>query len=171
MCGFTRRAEINGIPCYWDDIPGPFTARLPRDLAGGLDGVLREPAADGPAEEQVRRVERTWSDRLDGDRARFGDGFHEAHEYRPRPFGGGAGRPGRHERMYLADEGLTRWNGCCTDAVRWNQVAGLGIFPSGARRLYGEHGTVIDIQAHWYKSGGDLVAASTPVSPPLFASR
>ncbi|MET9953970.1 hypothetical protein ABZ135_20790 [Streptomyces sp. NPDC006339] len=41
-----------------------------RAVADGLDGLLRELAAEGPAEEEVRRVERIWSDRLDGEEQR-----------------------------------------------------------------------------------------------------
>ncbi|MFE5965658.1 hypothetical protein [Streptomyces sp. NPDC056463] len=192
-------------------------------VADGLDAVLRELAEHGPAEDEVRRAERAWSERLDGDderhgqlviaaldhlaglevfdvdgvRARLaslgpadvraalaaypstavltlpehcapgpdspfapspdrsGGGFHEAYEYRPKLFG----PAGRAERMYLSDEGLAHWTTYCHHAVRWHQVAGLGVFPEARRVLYGEHGTVIDIQADWYKSGGDLIAA------------
>ncbi|GAA3395847.1 hypothetical protein [Streptomyces roseoviridis] len=191
-------------------------------VADGLDGLLRELAADGPAEEEVRRVERIWSDRLEGEEQRrtqlfvagldhlcgldfldtpilrarlaaFGPGdvraalaaypstallvlpahcepgegspfvpepdpagqdLHEAYAYRPRLFG----PAGRHARMYLSDEGLAHWTGRCHHVVRWHQVAGVGVAP-GRRVVFGEQGGVIDIEADWYKSGGDLVAA------------
>ncbi|MFB7862377.1 hypothetical protein [Streptomyces sp. NPDC056069] len=93
---------------------------------------------------------------------RFGQGLHEAYAYRPRLFG----PAGRRERMYLGDEGLAHWTGSCHHLVRWHQVAGLGVFPSGRRILYGELGAVIDIQADWYKSGGDLIAAVDTRVPP-----
>ncbi|MFC8276467.1 hypothetical protein ACFUJR_28835 [Streptomyces sp. NPDC057271] len=192
-------------------------------VAEGLDATLRELVERGPAEGEVRRAERAWSERLDGDdqrhghlvtaaldhlaglevfdvagvRARLaslgpadvrtalaaydstavltlpehcapgpdspfaaepdrsGGAFHEAYEYRPKFFG----PAGRADRMYLSDEGLAHWTTNCHHAVRWHQVAGLGVFPEGRRVLYGECGTVIDIQADWYKSGGDLIAA------------
>ncbi|MFF9910492.1 hypothetical protein [Streptomyces sp. NPDC013457] len=194
-----------------------------QSVAEGLDAALRELAEHGPAEDEVRRAGRAWSERLDGDdqrhtqlltaaldhlaglevfdvagvRARLaslgpadvraalgtypstalltlpehcapgpdspfapepdrsGGGFHEAYEYRPKLFG----PAGRADRMYLSDEGLAHWTTYCHHAVRWHQVAGLGVFPDARRVLYGERGTVIDIQADWYKSGGDLIAA------------
>ncbi|GAA2801660.1 hypothetical protein [Streptomyces showdoensis] len=199
-------------------------------VADGLDAVLRGLAAQGPAEEEVRRAVAVRSTRLDTDAGRhaqlFGAGldhvsglevldvpaararlaaagaedvraalagypstavlvlpahcapgpdspfvpepdrfdqdFHEARTYRPRLFG----PVGRHERMYLGDEGLAHWTGHCHHSVRWHQVAGLGVFPSGRRVLYGELGAVIDIQADWYKSGGDLIAAVDSRVPP-----
>lgn len=86
---------------------------------------------------------------------RFGYGFHEAYEYRPRLFG-----PARRaERMYPSDERLAHWTGHCNHAVRRHQVAGLGISPLGRRKLFGEHGAVIEMHADWYKAGGDLIAA------------
>lgn len=89
-------------------------------------------------------------------------GLHEAYTYRPRLFG----PAGRHERMHLNDEGIAHWNGRCLHGVRWHQVAGLGIFPSGLRRLFGESGASLDIQADWYKSGSDLTAALDRRVPP-----
>ncbi|MFJ9826213.1 hypothetical protein ACIRSU_17840 [Streptomyces sp. NPDC101160] len=88
--------------------------------------------------------------------------LHEPYAYRPRLFG----PAGRHERMYLNDEGIAHWNGHCLHGVRWHRVAGLGIFPSGLRRLFGENGACLDIQADWYKSGSDLTAALDSRVPP-----
>ncbi|MFD5323105.1 hypothetical protein [Streptomyces sp. NPDC127092] len=189
----------------------------------GLDRILRELAAEGPAEDEIRQTVRTWHDHLDtGERrhallvtagldhlsglevhdvaslrarlaalgaadirgalaaydstallvlpahcapvegSRFvpepdllSEDLHEPYAYRPRLFG----PVGRHERMYLNDEGLVHWNGHCMRGVRWHQAAGLGVFPSGLRRLFGTKGVALDIHADWYKSGSDLTAA------------
>ncbi|MGA5064659.1 hypothetical protein ACPB9E_12915 [Streptomyces exfoliatus] len=193
------------------------------EVAEGFDAVLRELAANGPTDAEVRDVERVWNERLDTGEARFrqltaaawqhlvgqevqdvalvrdrlasfgpgvvraalaaypstavltvpegcepgpdlpfeevtcalDENFHEGHEYRPRLFG----PVGRSERMYLSDEGLMHWTEGHAHGVRWHRVAGLGIFPSGARRLFGENGACIDFAADWYKSGRDLVSA------------
>ncbi len=70
------------------------------------------------------------------------------------PFG-----PGVVHAALAAYPSLMHWTEGHAHGVRWHRVVGLGILPSGARRLFGENGACIEFAADWYKSGRDLVSA------------
>ncbi|MEU8763968.1 hypothetical protein [Streptomyces sp. NPDC048659] len=149
--------HVSGLAVY--DVPGVLArlaaagAREVREALAGYPStallVMPAHCAPGPDSPFVPEP------------VRFPEGLREAYEYRPRLFGGA----GRHERLYLGDEGLAHWTGHCNHLVRWHQVAGLGVGPAGRRVLHGEHGAVIDIQADQYKSGGDLIVAVDRLVP------